>query len=122
MKQLISIISLYFLISNVQASVVEVLCKGASGWEFIIEQNADFREGSLVFRNNILERVALTKKSVRRPEYEKLKSLYQGATSEDSYSLFIFKETENKGYISFLEIESLLGHKKVIEFRCRYNL
>lgn len=102
--------------SNVFAS--EVDCIGRN-WSFTIEENTAYKVGSLIFRGNILEQMQLVEKSVAPEEYTNLRALYEGETSEDSYSLVIFKEKENNSYVSFLQSESILGHKKVIELRCK---
>ncbi len=102
---------------SLNSLAAEVACSG-NDWSFIIEKNDDQKIGSLVFRHNLLERVEMVKKSVRSPELQEVKALYEGKTSTDSYKLYIFKEKENQAYISFLESESILGDKKVIELRC----
>lgn len=90
-------------------------------WSFSIDKNTDdILIGSLILRNNLLQQIQLKKDSLKDPKYSKLKALYKGNTSQDSYELFIFKEKEKSGHVSFLTSQSNLGHEKVIELRCNF--
>lgn len=116
-KPLLTLLLLSTLVVS-NAFAGEVDCIGRN-WSFTIEENSEYAVGSLIFRGNILEQMQLVEKSVAPEEYSNLEALYEGETSEDSYKLFIFREEENNSYVSFLESESILGHKKGIELRCK---
>lgn len=88
-------------------------------FSFKIEKESFGKVGVLSSRGYVLTRVSLSSTSVDVPEYENLIALYEGKTSEDEYKLFVFKEKEEDYYISFLQTESILGRKKVIELRCK---
>lgn len=96
----------------------EVDCVGKV-YSFTVENKEDHKVGSLIIQNQVLQRLAMTKNSVDTPEYVNLVALYKGKTTEDSFNLYIFKKKDKSAHISFLETESILGHKKVTELRCK---
>ncbi len=106
------------IISSTSAFAFEVDCVGKT-FSFTIQDQEEHKIGLLIAQGQVLQQVVMNKKSVNIPKYEDLKALYEGKTSEDSYKIYIFKEKDQSAHISFLETESVLGHKKTIELRCK---
>lgn len=116
MKKFALLLSLF----SFSAFADEVSCFGEF-FSFSIAEENGIKIGTIYAQRQTLDRVVMNKKSLKAPEYENLKALYTGNKSTDSYELYIFKEKEKGAYISFLQVESHIGHKKVIEFRCKFN-
>ena len=119
-KLILATIAVLSFVSFGSAFAAEVQCR-EKVFSFSIEKNESLRVGTLSAAGQVLDRVQMFKRPVARPEYENLKAFYEGSDSEQVYRLYIFKETSAGVYVSFLEIEPVMDHKKLIEFRCILN-